>query len=923
MPAGPDGFMYCHIGRGRLMRYNLSIGNGSLRKRVSAMVAMLLAILAAISMPARCLPSPAAPQGMPASADFLPKATDPRAAQPYGSAAGYSAMKRLANGHMIVFGMSHTANENNAVETYDPVANKWTVRIPHTAATWARVGMKNRNFLGNRDNQVNMMLRPFNEYWVMEGEGGGMNADGNYRGIVDTLTWKWKFIDDNRVWEPSGDDPPKIWDGVGEWIDELNCGVIYGGTRGNPGDWLQIFMPKAGIPRFARKIYSNEWGNQSFPGAEMLRYVSQSNWVRGKYLYIYAGIHRDRALVDSKSQTIYKLDVTNPDAPVMTTESVNTLPADQAVKGDAVLGDYDRVHDLAMMTDGVHVNVYSYATKTWANVPVNTPADPARLSPDTSGTGAQGRWSPEVGQMIILSAYNGRTFGLRLNYSTGSASLSPTSTPSPSSTSSSPPLPPAPLSPPAGRPSSSGTTIPPAFSIATTSGEVWTLGSDDPGTPGARLILRNGINAGGGSGTTLEVANNVIYTGYGGRWWSWTERTWVASSDPNARTPSPSLPPPALPPPSVSPPSLPPSPSAPQLPSTRRFPPAGNLTLTATAVPYVGVARVLANSKHLDFARLGNRWYKMAGDHSATGSPLDVAIPPNTFQGGRQEILSFNVPANDWREDTPYYLPASYGVQGANPDDSAFVVTVGSEIWVANSETNRGIDQPAGAAKQVDLKQQIGAYTPPSTPWRLGHWRVVAPVPWILHGNRAWRGFFDPVKNRIIVPAGNGTVYWVTIDATTGADLTQYINGQPVTHGNHWFTTAGVATDFANRKFYLYDIIDSELWQADMDTLALAKIANIPEPPAQTQSAVKITWHPDLRAVVMNLQAKTHAFEVDSGKLTSWPRRDGYVDARGIYIPTSTLFFDSDTHDIVSVGTEDFNEGGGPAPLTYWRLKIH
>jgi hypothetical protein len=871
-----DGIVYCLIGRGRLMRCNLSIGNGSLRKRVSAMAALLLTILAATSMPAWCLPSPAAPQGMPTSADFLPKATDPRAAQPYGSAAGYSAMKRMSNGHMIVFGMSHTANENNAVETYDPVANKWTVRIPHTAATWARVGMKNRNFLGNRDNQVNMMLRPFNEYWVMEGEGGGINADGNYRGIVDTLTWKWKFIDDNRVWEPSGDDPPKIWDGVGEWIDELNCGVIYGGTRGNPGDWLQIFIPKAGTPRFVRKVYSNQWGNQSFPGSEMLRYVSQSNWVRGKYLYIYGGIHRNRASADSKSQTIYKLDVTNPDAPVMTTESVNTLPPDQAVKGDAVLGDYDPVHELAVITDGVHVNVYSYATKSWANVLVNTLADPARLSPDSSGTGAQGRWSPEVGQMIILSAYNGRTFGLRLNYSTGSASSSSTSTPSPSSTPSSPSSPPLP--------------------------------------PG---------------------------------------RTWVANSDPNARTLSPSLPPPSLPPPPLPPPSLPPpslpppslpppslppssvsppsvslpslplSPSAPQVPSTRQFPPAGNLTLTATTVPYVGVARVLANSKHLDFARLGNRWYKMAGDHSATGSPLDVPIPPNTFQGGRQEILSFNVPANDWREDTPYYLPASYGVQGANADDSAFVVTVGSEIWLANSETNRGIDQPAGAAKQVDLRQQISAYTPPSTKWPLGHWRVVAPVPSILHGNRAWRGFFDSVKNRIIVPAGNGTVCWVTIDATTGTDMTQYISGQPVTYGNHWFTTAGVATDFASRKFYLYDIIDSELWQADMDTLALAKIANIPEPPAQTQSAVKITWHPELRAVVMNLQAKTHAFEVDSGKLTSWPRRDGYVNARGIYIPTSTLFFDPDTHDIVSVGTEDFNEGGGPAPLTYWRLKIH
>src|SRR5205823_1107686 len=120
-----------------------------------------------------------------------------------------------------------------------------------------------------------------------------------------------------------------------------------------------------------------------------------------------------------------------------------------------------------------------------------------------------------------------------------------------------------------------------------------------------------------------------------------------------------------------------------------QYPPPGNLTLTATAVPLTGPAGILANSKHLDFVRFGNRWYKMAGDHAGTGSPLDVPIPPPDAQGGRQEILSFNVPANDWREDTPYYLPASYGVQGGNPDDSAFLVTVGNEIWLATSDTNR------------------------------------------------------------------------------------------------------------------------------------------------------------------------------------------------------------------------------------------
>jgi hypothetical protein len=308
----------------------------------------------------------------------------------------------------------------------------------------------------------------------------------------------------------------------------------------------------------------------------------------------------------------------------------------------------------------------------------------------------------------------------------------------------------------------------------------------------------------------------------------------------------------------------------------------------------------------------------MAGDHSGTGSPLDVAIPPNQFQGGRQEILSFNVPANDWREDTPYYLPASYGVQGANPDDSAFVVTVGNEIWVATSDTNRGVNQPTSAAQQVDMRLSICAYTPPSAQWPLGHWRVVAPTPRELNGNRAWRGFYDPVRNRIVIPQGNGTGSFIVIDVANPSNYQVIPLG-----GDHFFVTAGLAADFVGRKFYLYDIVYSQLWAADMDTFSLVKVANIPEPELGTQSAVKIAWHPDLRAVVMNL-VKTHAFEVDTGKLTSWSRKDGYLNALGTFVPTSTVFFDPDTRDVISVGMEDFQDGGGlPPAYVYWRLTIH
>jgi hypothetical protein len=306
-----------------------------------------------------------------------------------------------------------------------------------------------------------------------------------------------------------------------------------------------------------------------------------------------------------------------------------------------------------------------------------------------------------------------------------------------------------------------------------------------------------------------------------------------------------------------------------------------------------------------------------------------VPIPPLGFEGGRQEILSFNVPLNDWREDTPYYLPASYGMQGADPDDFAFVVPVGNEIWVANSATNRGVADVPGAAHQVDMAVTICAYTPPNSQWPLGSWRAVMPTPFELHGNRAWGGYYDPVstaahpQGQILIPQGNGTFGLVTIDVAT-ATYTYRDGG-----GDHWFAVTGAAADPVGRRIYVYDFVHSQLWSFSMDNPAdLVLVANIPEPPtASGQAAIKIAWNPDKRLVYMNLQTSIQAFEVDSGKLTSWVRNtaryDGYMDAVGIYIPTSYVFYDPDTGDMVSIGMEDFAAGGGNPPYYgYWRLNI-
>jgi len=988
-----------------------------------------------------------APTGLPLSADFVNRASDPR-----GGDNAYNTFKRLPNGHGITFGgFSHDQSGNNAVLDYNPITDAAAIVVSNTPWVVA-ANVSGRSFLGNRDNQSTLVID--NKFWVMSGERGG-NPVGNWRGILDPATWHWIYIDDTYNWpQVSGNAITDYENAAYGRIEALDLWYMFGGTKsGNPNDGLIRLERNANGAPYRATEYRNTSGNPSFSGSQKLAYVSQSHWDRGTKLHVYGGTREDWTVTDgngnwlrTSGRALYEIDV---QAPSMTLVSVNSLPDGQRAEGPAVFGYRDPAHDLAVVSDGKNVNVYSYALGAWFNVPVNTAADVNRQSPSTDGAGRQGFYSPEVDQFIFLGG-TGHIYGLRLNYGTN------------------------PPPPPTGAYAldeaqvtarywnaatgvawrhfngdwldangvSQGTT-PWALSaplVMMGAGaqpvtiDVTTLARDWLANRNRGLLLRGGLTVFGSrnnpdpalrpfltvvangqeyrgesvADSTLDAGTEAtiglrpvieIYTGEGdiekgifqfdlsaipsgASITSATFHAVITHSETTQPIMAFLLDPPVAGPPSPVSCTLAASNSTPTVGSsitltatctggpttftwngcasstnscvatsatagsrtysvsasngtsngsasvtvnwTSAPPPPpppnpGNRSVTATAVPYTGPSGVLGAGKHFDFARLGNRWYKIAGDHAGTGSPLDVPIPPSDLQDGRQEILSFNVPANDWREDTPYYLPSSYGVQGADPDD-AFAIVVGNEAWVMNTATNRSITQPAGAAQQVDLMTKICAYSPPSAQWPLGHWRVVANPPWVINGDRAWRGFLDPVRNRIIIPTTRNGAVWAMIDATNGADLTQYANGVPYQYGDYTFSVAGAAPDFTNRKFYVYDVTTSALYQVDMDSPGGAtKVADLPEPPGTTQSAIKLTWHPDLRAVVI-AATKIHVYEVDSGKLSTVARPDGFINGAGHYVPTSTIFFDPDTHDIVSIGTIDWDTNMNPG--VYWRLKI-
>ncbi len=813
------------------------------------------------------------PPGMATSADFVNRTSDPR-----GGNSAYNSFRRLPDGRGIVFGgFGAVTAGNNAVAIYSPVANTWETALPNTPWVYGPVlpdgsqDARGRTYLGNRDNHGAIISPTRNEAWFFRGQRTGL-ITGNETGQFNYVTKTWSHIDDSQV----SFSPVEGWsyfsnpyDGATAWIQEIDTGVIYTSQSGWSDGALTIIRPNPGHAQPYKATVYWSINGPTFPGQVYLRYTSGSGFARRGEFYVYGGAD---VINSSQSRLLYKINVDA--APVMSVIATNTLPDGQRVDGEAVLADWDPVKDQMIVTNGKVVNVYDFASQAWVYVPVNTPPDPNRESPTNQGAGLQGFYSPEVGQYIILGL-NSRVYGLRLNYGA-------------------PP-------PPSASPTITGFTATPATVL---------VGA--PSVLNATVANATALTLDGVAATLPVTVTPVATHTY------ILVATGAAGTTPASATATVTV--------TGSPPPPPPPP-----PGTPAAPSAGSLTVTAVAVPYVGSSGVLGHAKNLDFARLGNRWYKMTGDHTA--------IDPNgpSDQGGRQEILSFNAAANDWRMDQPYYIIDRNQLQFAFPDDT-FAVPVENEIWVFPGPTNHTLDPNAfvpGSGHlwnwQVDTPsgrsatQIYGAIMAWNATTKL--WRIVNQAAWPT--GQPWRGVYDPVKKRVIVPGstGDGMVFFV-YDAVTGNDITpkvgaSYIGNRVIPGGVH---VAGMAVDWPNRTAYLVDIYDAKLYSINLDTFDVDFNARLvvdawPET-KQTgnQGAIKITWDPDVRAVVY-AGSKLVAYQPDTNRITIWPRPDGYVNSAGNYVPTSTLFYDPDTRDVISIGTMNWDTG--PSLGVYWRLTIH
>jgi hypothetical protein len=142
-------------------------------------------------------------------------------------------------------------------------------------------------------------------------------------------------------------------------------------------------------------------------------------------------------------------------------------------------------------------------------------------------------------------------------------------------------------------------------------------------------------------------------------------------------------------------------------------------------------------------------------------------------------------------------------------------------------------------------------------------------------------------------------------------------------YGSVDFHSSGIVRD--GRTAYVFDQAHGSLYSFNLDQwpFALNKVLDLGAEAVYTDAGrgVTIVWHPELRAIVIGtIFGKLYAYEVDSRKLTKWNRPDGFTNGLGHYVQPSTMFYDPDSRDIVSIGGIDWDTE--IASINFWRLHV-
>jgi hypothetical protein len=348
-------------------------------------------------------------------------------------------------------------------------------------------------------------------------------------------------------------------------------------------------------------------------------------------------------------------------------------------------------------------------------------------------------------------------------------------------------------------------------------------------------------------------------------------------------------------------------------------------------MPITGDATIMTastGSKHLHFSRVGNRWYKVCGDH------LRQTADSWSIDGGRQEIYSFRPLDNDWRRDQEFWVRVNGQVQLHQPDD-AFSVAVGNEIWVFVSVRNPTNEEgtaveSAGYASgphATPLAKSLMAWNPATGVWReiRGFTAMDQPganPPELWRSGRAWFGTYDPQRNQIIIACNaSGTKGYVvsTAPANEGMDISRRTAFGVVYNLVGENAVGAWAKDPATNYMYGFGYLSGTLYRIDLSNWALTTVRVLPNESDGSGMPRRshVLWHDQLRAVVI-AGRQWNVYEVDTGVLSQFPREDRIFDSDGTPCFSSTQFYDPEINAVCAVGCKTW-VGSVKPPDLWWK----
>lgn len=368
--------------------------------------------------------------------------------------------------------------------------------------------------------------------------------------------------------------------------------------------------------------------------------------------------------------------------------------------------------------------------------------------------------------------------------------------------------------------------------------------------------------------------------------------------------------------------------------------------VTKTALPYPAtVFSQSAGSKHSHMAKVGSRWYKMAGDH------VQLSLDSPSTQDGRQEIFSWDLSANTATLEQGYYIYDPLQLQLFQPDD-AWCHELNGEIWVWRSTGVISPPVPAIAAGSLpqgatapvaEHRDDVMVWNPTTKRWRVGFaWRTANNVTGgdagEFRANRAWRSIWDAPRNRWLIPCIQNGLKWqiINVNPTTGVatDGTQRVAGTGVAYTYGSFN--------CNPAPPVLDPDTGMIWGVDCTTGQIATfnpaLGNGYAPlqtntgkffsmtPLGTQSNGKLVWHRALKLLILSHEnGNFYVYDTINATTHTIPRRDGYyTNNTGRQVLPSDIQYDQVLGQCFTYSAINFAGDGDstPPPSLWWKINF-